>query len=316
MEQKGGKSLEIQFLGTGAGMPAKNRNVTSIALKLLNRGSIWLFDCGEATQHQILHTTIKPRKIEKIFITHLHGDHIFGLPGLLGSRSFLGGTSPLIVYGPKGIKNFIDVSLRVSQTHLLYDLSVEEIEEGVIFEDHEFLVEARYLDHAVPCFGFRVVEKDRPGPLQVEKLKKIGVPPGPIYSRLKNGETVTLDNGKEINGKDFLGGTKKGRIVTILGDTRKCENSEKLARLADVVIHEATFHKDETEMAHTYFHSTTHQAAEVAKDAGAKQLFLTHISARYEKEDWPLLEKEAREIFPHSYIAQDLKIVKIPTHKE
>ncbi|MEZ0116053.1 UNVERIFIED_ORG: ribonuclease Z [Heyndrickxia coagulans] len=128
--------MEILFLGTGAGVPAKARNVTSIALKLLEeRNAIWLFDCGEATQHQILHTAIKPRKVEKIFITHLHGDHIFGLPGFLGSRSFQGGDGPLTVYGPKGIKAFVEVSLKVSETRLKYPLEIIEIEEGTVFED-------------------------------------------------------------------------------------------------------------------------------------------------------------------------------------
>ena len=115
--------MELLFLGTGAGVPAKLRNVTAMALKILQkRNAVWLFDCGEATQHQIIHTNLKPRKIEKIFITHLHGDHIFGLPGLLGSRSFQGGTDKLFIYGPKGIREFIEVSLQVSQTHLKYEL--------------------------------------------------------------------------------------------------------------------------------------------------------------------------------------------------
>ena len=151
--------VDIFFLGTGAGMPAKLRNVTSIALKLLEeRGAVWLFDAGEATQHQILHTPIKPRRIEKIFITHLHGDHIYGLPGLLSSRSFQGGESEVTVYGPKGIKDYIHVSLSISQTYLKYPLVVIEIEEGSIFEDEQFLVESRRLDHGIPSYGYRIVE--------------------------------------------------------------------------------------------------------------------------------------------------------------
>jgi ribonuclease Z len=156
--------LDIFFLGTGAGIPAKLRNVTSIALKLLEeRGSIWLFDAGEATQHQILHTSIKPRRIEKIFITHLHGDHIYGLPGLLASRSFQGGESEVTVFGPKGLKEYITISLSVSQTYLKYPLKIVEIAEGVIFEDEQFIVEARLLEHGIPSYGYRIVEKDRPG---------------------------------------------------------------------------------------------------------------------------------------------------------
>src|SRR6478735_12438794 len=123
--------MELLFLGTGAGVPAKQRNVSSLALELLQeRGAVWLFDCGEATQHQILHTTVKPRRIEKVFITHLHGDHIYGLPGFLGTRSFQGATSPLTVYGPAGLESFIKTALTVSGTYLRYDLDIIEIYDG------------------------------------------------------------------------------------------------------------------------------------------------------------------------------------------
>ena len=118
-----------------------------------------MFDCGEATQHQILHTTLKPRKLEKLFITHLHGDHIYGLPGLLGSRSFLGGDEPLTIYGPTGLKNWIEVTLATFNTHVKYPLTIIEIEEGIIFEDEQFIVEAKLLEHVMPCFGYTVTQK-------------------------------------------------------------------------------------------------------------------------------------------------------------
>lgn len=305
--------MEILFLGTGAGMPAKYRNVTSIALKHLSDGSVWLFDCGEATQHQILHTSIKPRKINKIFITHLHGDHIFGLPGLLGSRSFLGGDGELCVYGPKGIKEFIETSLKISQTHVKYELQIEEIEDGVCFEDEEFIIEARLLDHALPSYGYRVHEKDKRGALLVDQLKELGIKPGPLFKSIKDGEVVTLEDGRVINGADYQGPKKEGRIVTILGDTRPCENGVLLAKDADLLIHEATFNKDAESMAHEFYHSTTHQAAEIAKNAGVKQLCITHISSRFEKKDWPELEKEAQEIFPSTVIAEDFKKLELKT---
>ncbi|MED1468146.1 ribonuclease Z [Bacillus salipaludis] len=305
--------MDIFFLGTGAGMPAKLRNVTSIALKLLEeRGTIWLFDAGEATQHQILHTAIKPRRIEKIFITHLHGDHIYGLPGLLSSRSFQGGESEVTVYGPKGIKEFIDVSLSVSQTYLKYNITVIEIEDGIIFEDDQFIVEASLLEHGIPSYGYRIVEKDRPGTLLADKLVEIGVRPGPIFKKIKNGETVTLEDGRTIHPADFLGQPQKGRIITILGDTRYCEQAISLAEHADLLVHEATFSKGEERLAFDYFHSTTHQAAKIAKMSGCKQLCLTHISSRYDRHASRELVEEAREIFPNTDIAEDFKEINIP----
>lgn len=305
--------MEILFLGTGAGIPAKLRNVTSIALKLLEeRGAIWLFDAGEATQHQILHTNIKPRRIEKIFITHLHGDHIYGLPGLLSSRSFQGGDSQVTVYGPKGIREFIKVSLSVSQTFLKYPLNIVEVEEGSIFEDSEWVVEARLLEHGIPSYGYRIIEKDKPGMLLADKLIEAGIKPGPIYKRIKNGETIQLEDGRKLDSNEFLGRPKKGRIIAILGDTRYCENAVNLAENADLLIHEATFSKGEEQLAFEYFHSTTQQAAEIARKAKVKQLYMTHISARYDRVAWGDLVNEARKIFPNTEISEDFKAIPIP----
>ncbi|WP_028391661.1 ribonuclease Z [Bacillus cihuensis] len=309
--------MDFVFLGTGAGIPAKARNVSAIALELLEeRGVVWLFDCGEATQHQILKTSVKPRRIEKIFITHLHGDHIFGLPGLLSSRSFQGGTEDLTVYGPKGIGDFIQTSLAISGTHLKYSLSIVEIEEGIIFEDEQFTVSALVLDHGILSYGYRIVEKDRPGTLLVDKLRDEGIAPGPIFKAIKNGENVTLEDGRVLKGSDYLSEPNKGRILAILGDTRTCEQAILLAKNADYLVHEATFSKEEGEMAFDYFHSTTAQAAETAKLAGAHQLILTHISARYMGEDIAVLQNEACEIFQNTLIAEDLLQIKVPLYIE
>ncbi|AYW48527.1 ribonuclease Z [Tetragenococcus osmophilus] len=307
--------MELEFLGTGAGLPAKHRNVTSIALRLLaERNAVWLFDCGEGTQMQILHTTIKPRKIEKIFISHLHGDHIFGLPGLITSRSNQAGDKPLEIYGPRGLEDFIRTSLKISKTHLNYPLKFIEIssDEQTLFEDEQFIVSCKKLDHGIASYGFRVTEKDHKGELQVEKLKALGIQPGPVYGKLKQGESITLADGRIVEGKDFVGEDKKGRIVTILGDTRYTTNAIALAEDADVLVHESTFNKHEEKLAKSYYHSTTQQAAKVAKKAGVNQLILTHISARYLNKDAIELEKEAQEVFSQTTIAKDFYWLEIP----
>lgn len=309
--------MQIEFLGTGAGSPSKQRNVSSLALRLLEeRNAIWLFDCGEATQHQILHTTIRPRKIEKIFITHLHGDHIFGLPGLLSSRSFQGGKEPLTIYGPQGIKDFVTVALRVSGTRLSYPLKFKELTgDGQVFHDAGFTVEARRLDHKIACFGYRVTEADHPGELMVDRLRALGVPAGPVYGQLKQGQTVTLADGRVLDGHDFIGQPQPGRIVTILGDTRVTENSVRLARGADVLVHEATFAKHEQKLAHNYYHSTSAQAALVAKRAGAHRLLLNHISARYVGKAASELAYQVRDVFPATRVVRDLELVDVPLNQ-
>ena len=307
--------MKLTFLGTGGGIPAKHRNVSALALHLMNKeGAIWLFDCGEATQHQILYTPIKPRKIEKIFITHLHGDHIYGLPGLLGSRSFQGGETPLTVYGPSGIKEFIETSLRLSFTHIKYPLYIKEIEqEGVLYEDETSIVRTAKLAHGVPSYGYRLEQKDLPGPLLMSKVQEAGIPPGPVYKQLKEGVNVTLPDGRFFKGKDFTGPPKKGEIVTVLGDTRYSENSFILAEGASTLIHEATFGGEDGALAEEYFHSTTLQAARVAKCSGVKQLILNHISSRYQGEDINRLLLEARSIFPETFIAEDFASFDIPS---
>lgn len=304
--------MELIFLGTGAGLPSKERNVSALALSLLQENnSVWLFDCGEATQHQILHTNLKPRKINKIFITHLHGDHIFGLPGLLSSRSFQGGES-LEIYGPEGIKKYIQTCLEVSCTHLTYSLHITEIQEDFVYEDEKFIVTACKLDHGVPSYGYKVKEKNKPGELLVEKLKNLGISPGPIYQEIKNNIETSISGGNILKRSDFIGPEKKGRIITIFGDTRNTLKNNLFIEDTDVLVHESTFDQTKSELASQYFHSTTTEAAQLAKNGNAKQLILTHISARYQKEDIKILLNEARNIFSNTIIAHDLFSFKIP----
>lgn len=310
--------MELLFLGTGSGVPSKQRNVSSLALKLLDeRNSIWLFDCGEATQHQILQTTLKPRKIEKIFISHMHGDHIFGLPGLLSSRGFQGGKERITIYGPPGIKGYVLSSLKYSGTYLNYPINFIEFKEpGVLFDDKQFKVTVGKLKHGLPSYGFRIEEADHEGTLDAEKLKELNIPPGPIYGKIKNKETVELEDGRIINGQDFVGPKQKGRVVTILGDTVEHPNSIELSKNADVLVHESTFSSKETDLARQYNHSTTTQAAQIAKKARVNKLLLTHFSSRYMYKDMKQLKNEARAIFPNTYLMNDLQEVSIPINRE
>lgn len=303
---EGEKNVRLQFLGTGAGVPSKQRNVSSLAIQWhQHEGQTWLVDCGEATQHQILQFPVKLSKINQIFITHLHGDHIYGLPGLLGSRSFQGAETPLKVYGPKGLQEWIEVSLRISETYLRYPLQIIEIHDGMTWSDKTFTYTVRQLEHVVPSFGFRFVERDRPGALQVHKLQQIGVQPGPIYQQLKLGKRVQLADGNWLEGEDFLSPPTPGLRLAVLGDTRVTPSIHDLANGVDLLIHEATFRAGQEEMAKNFYHATCTQAATVAKQGNVKQLILNHISSRFQDHEIKELLAEAQEIFPHTLVAYD-----------
>ena len=307
----------IQFLGTGAGQPSKSRNVSSLALKLLDElNEIWLFDCGEGTQNRILETTIRPRKISKIFITHLHGDHIFGLPGFLASRSFQSNDeqTDITIYGPVGIKTFVLTSLKVSGSRLPYRIHFQEFDEkslGLIFENDKFSVYADKLDHTTFCVGFRVMQKDLEGTLDAEKLKAAGVPFGPLFGKIKNGENVVLEDGTEIMASDYLSPPRPGKVVTILGESRKCHASVRLGVNADILVHESTYGKGDEVMARKHGHSTNMEAAQVAKEANAKRLLLNHISPRFLAKDVTQLRRDAAGIFEAVHVVKDLEEVEV-----
>ena len=299
--------MKLTFLGTSAGSPTAERNVSSIMLDLRQeRGRLWLFDCGEATQMQMQKAKFSLAKLEMIFLTHLHGDHLFGLPGVLTTRSLMQNQSPLTLVGPKGIKQFIQTVIDISYSWLTYPLNIIELEQdGLVFEDNKFRVEAKLLAHRVPCFGYRIIEKDLPASLDIDKLKKDNIHIGSFYRDLKEGQTVTLEDGRIIHGKDYLETIRKGKKIAILGDTIPCQASIDLAQDVDLLIHEATQEQALEEKALERGHSTTVHAATIAKQAHARRIIITHISPRYSLNDKTKLVNEARNIFAPTEIATD-----------
>lgn len=199
--------MQITFLGTSSGVPTRSRNVSSVALRLPQRAELWLFDCGEGTQHQLLRSELKISQLCRIFITHMHGDHIFGLMGLLASCGLAGNIQRVDIYGPPGLSEYLQAASRYSHTHFSYPIKVHTVSPGLIYEDNEFSVTCGALHHRITAFGYRIVEKDRSGRFDVEKAQRLQIPPGRIYGQLKRGEVVTLDDGRVINGTDLCGPT-------------------------------------------------------------------------------------------------------------
>src|SRR5919202_3585607 len=310
-----GKPVQITFFGTSSGVPTRSRNVSSVALRLPQRAEVWLFDCGVGTQHQLLRSDLKSSQLRRIFITHMHGDHIYGLMGLLASCGLAGNMERIDIYGPADLEDYLRASKRYSQTHFSYPVQVHAVQPGIIYEDEEFTVSCRSLKHRVPAFGYRVEEKDRPGRFDVEKATALSILSCPIHGQLKRGETVTLPDGRRIKGSDLCGEPEVGRKVVYCTDTVYCDNAVELARNADVLIHEATFAHKDAQLAFDRLHSTSTMAAQVALGAGVKQLIMTHFSPRYAPGNAIMLDdllEEARAIFPNTTLAYDFLTYDVP----
>ncbi|WP_406671489.1 ribonuclease Z [Raoultella terrigena] len=305
--------MELTFLGTSAGVPTRTRNMTSIVLNLQQptAAEVWLFDCGEGTQHQFLHTALHPGKLNKIFITHLHGDHLFGLPGLLCSRSMQGNSLPLTLYGPKGLREFVEVALRLSGSWTDYPLDIVEIGPGLVLDDAGYRVTAWPLNHPVECYGYRVEEHDKPGTLDAARLIADGVPSGPLFQQLKQGLSVELADGRIVDGRRYLGPTTPGKKLAIFGDTAPCAAALELAHGVDVMIHETTLEQAMAEKANARGHSSSQQAAALARDAGVGTFIATHFSSRYDLQGCQRLLAECREIFPQTLLAEDFMVYPI-----
>jgi ribonuclease Z len=312
--------VQITFLGTSSGVPTRSRNVSSVALRLPQRAEVWLFDCGEATQHQFLRSEFKSSQIRRIFVTHMHGDHIFGLMGLLASCGLAGNRQQRIdIYGPKPLNDYLQACRRYSHTHFTLPIQVHAVEPGVVFEDEDYRVLCDRLEHRIPAYGYRVEERDRPGHFDVKRAEALGIPPGPIYGQLKRGQRVKLADGRTVHGADFCGPDLVGRKLVYCTDTIYCERSVDLAQGADVLIHEATFSHRDADLAYQRLHSTSTMAAQVALAGQVKQLIMTHFSPRYAPgNDLQLsdLLAEAQAIFPQTIMASDLMIHEIPRQSE
>ena len=311
--------MNITFLGTSSGVPTLTRNVSSLALKLSQTAEVWLFDCGEGTQHQLMKSNIKSSQIKKIFITHMHGDHIYGLPGLLATLGLSANSNGIEIYGPSELRNFVFSALESSFCKLSFPLRFREVEDfaslnKILFENDKLKVHCACLKHRLPAYGYRVSEKDKPGVFDIKKAEDSNIPPGPIYSELQAGKTVQLKDGRFFNGQDFCGPPRKGESFVYCTDTVFSESAVNLSKNADLLVHESTFSKEDEKMAYEKLHSTTIMAAKTALLSNVKKLIITHLSPRYTQRS-PIkpsdLLKEAQKIFPNTYLAKDFLTAEI-----
>lgn len=291
--------MKFTFLGTSAGTPTKARNVTALALEYGEGRSWYLFDCGEATQHQLLHTRLSLVKLRAVFITHVHGDHTFGLPGLIASASMAGRTEPLAIIGPAPVKLFIETALASTDSNVNYELQFIDVSTtGFYWDDGAVRVSATALSHRVPCFGYLVEERRIEKSLLVGKLVADGVPPSKAWGQLHKGEDVTLEDGRHFYSKDYTQLKRRPRKVIIGGDNDKPELLHQVCSEAHLLIHEATYTQAVSDhVGPAPQHSSAEQVARFAQAVGLPNLILTHFSARYQfsHDTAPLIAEIAEE---------------------
>ncbi|MEN4046533.1 MBL fold metallo-hydrolase [Sulfurimonas sp. NWX367] len=275
--------MKLTFLGTSAGKPTKERNVTALALEFDQDNKWYLFDCGEATQHQILRTSLCIGKLSTVFITHLHGDHCYGLPGLLSSKKLDKAFSPLTIYGPKGIKHFIECVTDTSQEHLGYTLKIVETEANsrIIFD--KFVLRVLPLVHSVESFAYFIQEHDTTDKLDEQKLRLAGLEPSPLYGELKRGNSI-MHKGKEFLSKDYMLSPLPGRSLIVAGDNSKPDILGAYLENLDLLVHESTYTQKVYDALKTKFlHTTAKKLGEAAQKHHIKNLIATHISPRYSR---------------------------------
>ncbi len=304
--------MKVIPLGTSSGKPTLYRNVSALAV--VREGEWLLFDCGEAAQTQIMRAGLSPNRLAAIFITHLHGDHFNGLPGLLATMGLDRRERPLTLAGPRGIRQYLEMLARLKILYLNYPLDVQEFAPSdfrdsdskslLVYETPAYEVIAAPLDHRIFAIGYRVEERPRPGKFDLERARELGIPEGPLYGRLQSGQSIQLEDGRVIAPGEVVGPPRPGKTVAYCTDTRPCDTAVALGRRADLLIHEATYTQDLIAEAEDFGHSTAAQAARIAERACARRLLITHFSTRYPDAS-PLLE-EARAVFADTLMARDL----------
>ena len=302
-------SIRIVFLGTSGSVPTLKRSLPAVMVQCPREQ--WMFDCGENVQRQMMQAKTSFHKKMKILITHLHGDHVLGLPGLLQTMALMDRKEPVQVFGPVGLKDFLVCTKETLNFGLTFPVEISEIlEEGVVCDTEEYSIIAKKSNHAIESYSFAFVEKPRPGKFYPKKALALGVAAGELWSRLQRGEEIMLADGKVVKPADVMGPMRAGRKIVYTGDTRPFDAFAVFAEGADLVIHDCTFDDSLTEKAAEDGHSTPTQAASQAKSAGAKQLVLSHISARYPNAG--LLLDQAKKVFPNTVLADDFMELELP----
>ncbi len=295
--------MRIITLGTSAGRPTLERSASAVALDY--EGEVFLFDCGEGTQVQLARSPLRWMNLSVICIGHLHGDHVNGLPGLIGTMALSGRTEALKVFGPRGIRKYLRALQEVRNLWVPFPFEIIEIQQsGILYETPLYTIETRPLDHVIECWGYVFREKNKPGHFDEKKAQELRIPFGPLRGKLVKGEDVILPDGKKVCAAEVVGPKRRGRSVAYCLDTKPCAGDIELATEVDLLIHEATFDKTLEHEMDQWGHSTTNQAAMVALAARAKKLLLTHISPRYQSSKFLL--KEAQEVFKNTELAWDL----------
>jgi ribonuclease Z len=299
--------MKIVLLGTSSAVPTLTRGLSCTAL--IREGDIFLFDCGEGTQLQLMRSGVKRSRIHSIFIGHLHGDHLYGIAGLLSTLHLDGRETPLNVFGPEGLRTFLNAAFRTSDFQFTFKLTVQEFPRGYrgrVLDEEEFYVDALPLDHSIFCLGWRFQEKAKPGVFNLDRAQELGIPRGPMYGKLQHGESVTLDDARLITPDMVLGEAREGKSVAYCLDTQFSERSIQLADQCTVLIHETTFGPDAVDMARERKHSTMEDAARVAKEAKVEHLIATHFSSRYDGRQIVEIRDAARDVFENITAGRDL----------